>query len=138
MDGHDSMPKSASLNPSFHGTAAGVYGTIKRVNENSTKIPSSRYSVGGRPTTLLTPSRLNKTAYLQPFHQSPILEDRERTLLISLDTEDADYYLDYFNITPGIQGMFRLRNWIINFHRALIRFSRYFPPKCSKSKYDIF
>ncbi|ESK94700.1 hypothetical protein Moror_14259 [Moniliophthora roreri MCA 2997] len=97
---HSAFTANVSLTLTFHGIAIGVYGTIDPTSPGS--VPITRYSVDDGPATIFTPPRLDALAYQQPFYQSPVLEDREHTLRVSLVSHGIPFWLDYFNITPGI------------------------------------
>ncbi|ESK94699.1 hypothetical protein Moror_14258 [Moniliophthora roreri MCA 2997] len=101
---HGTVTANASLNLTFHGITIGVYGTIVQAPTERDKVPTSRYSIDGEPATVFTAPRLQAKAHQQLFYQSPVLEDRKHTLMISMDTQGPTYYLDYFNVTPGIQA----------------------------------
>ncbi|PPQ78926.1 hypothetical protein CVT25_002402 [Psilocybe cyanescens] len=96
----------STVNLTFTGTRVSVFGTI---NPNSLDgPPSSSYSIDNGSPTLFSGTQTAAVQYQQRFYASGTLTPTTHTLLITVLSKNATYFLDYITVVlpdPGATSL---------------------------------
>jgi len=80
------------------GTSVSVWGTISNFGD----APISSYSIDGGAEETYNATILQNIQYQLQFFQSKGLTLASHTLVITILTEDARFFLDYISVTPNV------------------------------------